>query len=102
MMGYEEGSKEYEEAGADFAVDLMNQKKQLQAEIKRQQRIIDDYVKIIKDQDQVCEKNKQLQTELITLKDEYLGQMRVIARSRITYKERVRRMVELAEQALVR
>ena len=29
----------------------------------------------------------------------YLGQIRVIARSRLTYKEKVNRMVELAEQA---
>ena len=34
------------------------------------------------------------------LEDVYLGQLRVIARSRITYKERVERMAALAEQAL--
>lgn len=34
------------------------------------------------------------------LEEIYLGQIRVIARSRLTYKERVERMATLAEQAL--
>lgn len=40
------------------------------------------------------------QERIKELEDIYIGQMRVIARSRITYKERVVRMVALAEQAL--
>lgn len=41
-----------------------------------------------------------LQERIKELEDIYLGQIRVIARSRITYKERVEKMVVLAEQAL--
>ena len=43
---------------------------------------------------------KQLQSHVKELKEIYFGQIRVIARSRITYKEKVERMVNLAEQAL--
>ena len=34
------------------------------------------------------------------LEEVYLGQIRIIARSRLTYKERVERMVAITEQAL--
>ncbi len=46
------------------------------------------------------EKIKLLEAENKELKEIYLGQIRVIARSRITHKEKVERMVALAEQAL--
>lgn len=44
--------------------------------------------------------NKRLKERIKELEDIYLGQIRVIARSRITHKEKVIRMVTLAEQAL--
>jgi len=42
----------------------------------------------------------ELQERIKELEQIYLGQIRVIARTRITYKERVKRMAALAEQAL--
>lgn len=41
-----------------------------------------------------------LKERIKELEEIYLGQIRVVARSRITYKEKVERMVTLAEQAL--
>ncbi len=46
------------------------------------------------------EREEKLKERIENLEDIYLGQIRVIARSRITYKERVERMTALAEQAL--
>jgi len=46
-------------------------------------------------------KQVEVQAERIKeLEKIYLGQIRVVARSRLTYKERVERMAALAEQAL--
>ncbi|KKN73488.1 hypothetical protein LCGC14_0400630 [marine sediment metagenome] len=42
----------------------------------------------------------QLQARIKELEEVYFGQIRVIARSRITYKKKVERMVRLAEHAL--
>ena len=50
--------------------------------------------------DGVEEGKRQGQERIKELEEIYLGQIRVIARSRITYKERVERMATLAEQAL--
>ncbi len=57
----------------------------------------------------ILDNHSQLQSALAAkdkrikeLEEIYLGQIRVIARSRITHKEKVIRMVELAEQALTK
>ena len=50
--------------------------------------------------DKLLLENLELKERITELEDVYLGQLRVIARSRITYKERVERMAALAEQAL--
>ena len=49
---------------------------------------------------ELFDENRQLKAENDELKNIYLGQIRVIARSRITYKERVIRMAAITEQAL--
>lgn len=47
-------------------------------------------------EDKIEELNKRIKE----LEEIYFGQIRVIARSRITHKEKVKRMVALAEKAL--
>lgn len=90
----------------DIAIGAKGIAKQLQDEL-------DDYhnaEKFVNDppHDQVCcgcvailrKQIQQLKVELKEIKDIYLGQIRVIARSRMAHKEKVERMVALVEQAL--